>query len=129
MCLYVCNDVRDPSSERWNCGRESCPVILSKFRLPHKFRDLLHAAILRHGTNGFTSPPKESVLRIFFALKIRWLRQGLNPRSWVIIASTLLLDHRSRHNVPYKLKILNDLSYCIQSINILYNIHVRYIEF
>ena len=21
-CLYVCNDVRDPSSERWICGRE-----------------------------------------------------------------------------------------------------------
>ena len=22
-CLYVRNDTRDPSSERWNCGRES----------------------------------------------------------------------------------------------------------
>jgi hypothetical protein len=32
-------------------------------------RDLLHAANLRHGTDGFTSPPKEGVLRIFFALK------------------------------------------------------------
>jgi len=30
------------------------------------FRDLLHAANLRHWTNGFTSPPKEGVLRIFF---------------------------------------------------------------
>jgi len=29
------------------------------------FRDLLHAANLRHETNGFTSPPKEGVLRIF----------------------------------------------------------------
>ena len=58
-----------PSSERWNCEREICPVILPKFRLPLKFRDLLHAANLRHGTDGFTSPPKEGVLRIFFALK------------------------------------------------------------
>ena len=33
------------------------------------FRDLLRAANLRHGTDGFTSPPKEGVLRIFFALK------------------------------------------------------------
>ena len=33
------------------------------------FRDLLHAVNLRHGTNGFTSLPKEGVLRIFFALK------------------------------------------------------------
>jgi hypothetical protein len=29
------------------------------------FRDLLHAANLRHGTDGFTSPPKEGMLRIF----------------------------------------------------------------
>ena len=29
------------------------------------FRDLLNAVNLRHGTNGFTSLPKESVLRIF----------------------------------------------------------------
>jgi hypothetical protein len=33
------------------------------------FRDLLHAANLRHGTDGFTSPPKEGALRIFLALK------------------------------------------------------------
>ena len=30
------------------------------------FRDLLHAVNLRHGTNGFTSLPKEGLLRIFF---------------------------------------------------------------
>jgi len=24
------NDARDPSSRRWNCGRECCPVILPK---------------------------------------------------------------------------------------------------
>jgi hypothetical protein len=60
------------------------------------FRDLLHAVKLRHGTNGFTSPPKEGVLRIFFSLKIRRLRPGANPRTWVPKASTLPLDHRSR---------------------------------
>ena len=60
------------------------------------FRDLLHAANLRHGTDGFTSPPKEGVLRIFSPLKIRRLRPGLNPRTWVLKASTLPLDHRSR---------------------------------
>ena len=95
-CLYVRNDARDPSSERWNCGRERCPVILPKFRLPRKFRDLLHAENLRHGTDGFTSPPKEGALRIFFALKIRRLRPGLNLRTWVLKASMLPLDHRSR---------------------------------
>jgi hypothetical protein len=29
------------------------------------FGDLLHAVKLRHGTDSFTSPPKEGVLRIF----------------------------------------------------------------
>ena len=64
-CLYVLKDARDPGSERWNCGREICPVILPKFRLPRKFRALLHDANLRHGIDGVTSPPKEVVLRIF----------------------------------------------------------------
>jgi hypothetical protein len=52
-------------------------------------KDLLHAANLRHGTHGFTSLPKEGVLRIFRPLKIRRLRWGLNPRTWVPEASTL----------------------------------------
>ena len=56
-CLCVLSDARDPSSEMWNCGRERCPVVI----LP-KFRDILHAANLRHGTDGFNSPPKEGVL-------------------------------------------------------------------
>jgi hypothetical protein len=29
------------------------------------FRDLLHAIKLRHGTDSFTSPPKEGMLGIF----------------------------------------------------------------
>jgi hypothetical protein len=59
------------------------------------FRDLLPAVNLRHGTDGFTSLLKEGVLRIFFALKIRWLRPGVNPRTCVPKASTLPQDHRS----------------------------------
>jgi hypothetical protein len=60
------------------------------------FRDLLHAVNLRHGTHSFTSLPKDGVMRIFLALKIRRLRPGLNPRTWVLKASTLPLEHRSR---------------------------------
>ena len=60
------------------------------------FRDLLYAVNLRHGTNGFTSLPKEGLLRIFSPWKIRRLRPGLNPRTWVPKASTLSLDDRSR---------------------------------
>ena len=43
------------------------------------FRDLLHAINLRHGTEGFTSPPKEGVLRIFFALKNPKASVGFEP--------------------------------------------------
>jgi hypothetical protein len=35
----------------------------------HARKVLLHAVNLRHGTDGFTSPPKEAVLRIFITLK------------------------------------------------------------
>jgi hypothetical protein len=44
-------------------------------------RVLLHTANLRHG--------KEGMLWIFFARKIRRLRPGSNPRSWVPEASML----------------------------------------
>ena len=60
------------------------------------FRELLYATILRHGTDGFTSPPKEGMLRIFLPLKNPTALAGLNPQTWVPKASTLPLDHGSR---------------------------------
>ena len=96
-CLHVQRRERPPAAEGGTLrGREMFLQISSRIRLPRNSRDLLHAANLRHGTDGFTSPPKEGVLRIFSPLKIRRLRPGLNPRTWVPKASTLLLDHRSR---------------------------------
>jgi hypothetical protein len=41
-------------------GRER--VVNADFHVT--YRDLLHAANLRHGTAGFTSPPKEGVMGI-----------------------------------------------------------------
>jgi len=66
-----CHEARDPSGGMWNCGRECCPVILSKWRF------LRHLGIF--GTDGFTSPPKEGVLRIFFALKNPTALAGFEP--------------------------------------------------
>jgi hypothetical protein len=70
------------------------------------FRDLLHSANLRHGTDGFTSPPKEGVLRIFSPLKIRRLRWS---RSSVLAFSTQLRGFKpSRSRQIFKgEKILN----------------------
>ena len=70
-------------------GRERCPiVILPKFRLPRIFRDLLRAANLRHGTDGFTSPSEGRRAEDFFALKIRRLQPGLNAQTWVLQHAT-----------------------------------------
>jgi hypothetical protein len=56
------------------------------------FRGLLHAVKLRHDTDGFTSPPKEGVLRIFSPLKIRRIGPGANPRTWVPKATEVVFD-------------------------------------
>jgi hypothetical protein len=79
-------------------GREMFRQMWPRIRLPRNSRDLLHAANLRHGTDGFTSPPKEGVLRIFSPL-IRRLRPDLNSRTWVSKASTLPLDHRTYNSL------------------------------
>ena len=93
-CLHVQRRDRPLAAEGGTLrGREIFRKISSRIRLPRNSRDILHAANLRH---GFTSPPKEGFLRIFFALKIRRLRPGANPRTWVPKASTLSLDHQSR---------------------------------
>jgi hypothetical protein len=45
---------------------EKWPVKFSQtIRLARNCWVLLHAAKLLHGTDGFTSPPKEGMLRIF----------------------------------------------------------------
>jgi len=95
-CLHVQRRERLLAAEDGTLrGREMFWRISSRIRLPRNSRDLLHAANLRHGTDGFTSPLKEGVLKIFSPLKIRRLRPGLNPRTWVPKASTVPLDHRS----------------------------------
>jgi hypothetical protein len=47
--------------------------------------------ILRHGTYGFTSHPKEGVLRIFIVCKNTSPRLGLNPRPLGPVASSLTI--------------------------------------
>ena len=59
---------------------------------------------LRHGTDGFTSPPKEGVLRIF--------SPGLNPRTRVPEASTLTprppkpLEKLVKNSIIFAIKII-----------------------
>jgi hypothetical protein len=62
--LHACHHTTAPSGGRWNCGREmSCNFVQMRTCTP--FREFLHALKLRQGTDGFTSPAKEGVLRIY----------------------------------------------------------------
>ena len=52
------HDARDPSSETWNYF----PTNLAQSGDFHSFfRDFLHAANMRHGTDSFTSPPLKNM--------------------------------------------------------------------
>jgi hypothetical protein len=47
--------------------------------------------MLRHGTSGFTLPPKEGVLRIITVVKNLSLQPGLNPQTLDPVASTVTI--------------------------------------
>jgi hypothetical protein len=55
----------NPSSGRWNYGREIAENFAESGDFNVTFRVLLHVINLGHGTDGFTSPPKEGALRIY----------------------------------------------------------------
>jgi hypothetical protein len=101
-CLHVPINVSSPSSERWNCGREWSGNF-AEMTLFTPFRDLLHTENLRHGANGFTSLPKEGMLRIFFARKIRTRDLGYQR------PACYPLDHRPPTTRPHSLVL------CIQN--------------
>jgi len=57
-----------PAAEGETVG-EKCLEFCLNADLHVTFRNLLHAVKIRHGTDGFTSPPKEVVLRFFLGPK------------------------------------------------------------
>jgi hypothetical protein len=71
------------SQETWplNFAYETFLFILFLFYFYsiHARKVFLHAVNLRHGTDGFTSPPKEVVLRIFITLKNPSTSVGIEP--------------------------------------------------
>ena len=89
-CLYVHNDARDPSSERWNCEWEICPVILPKFRLPRKFRYLLHAQIYDMGQTALL-PLRRKACWGFFRPKNPTASAGFEPAN---------LGTKGQHSTP-----------------------------
>jgi hypothetical protein len=79
------------------------------------FRDPLHSVKLRHGTDGFTSPPKEVVLRIFSPQKSDGFSWVWTRELWVPKASRLPLDHRSRFYPIFYSLILPHSALCVDT--------------
>ena len=96
--LHAYHHARAPSGRKVELWARKVLEFCLNFNFHVTFRYLLHAVKLRHGTDGFTSPLKEGVLRIFFVLKIRRLRPGANPWTWVPKASTLPLVSQVYNN-------------------------------
>jgi len=94
---HVWNDASEPPQRKVELWARNCREFCRKFL----FWVLLHAVNLRHGTDGFNSPPKEGALRIFSPEKSDgfgrvWTRELGYQRP-----ARSPLDHRSRckHNV------------------------------
>jgi len=62
---HVWNNACEPQQQKVELWARNCREFCRKWRLPRHSWVLLHAVNLQHGTNGFTSPPKEGTLRIF----------------------------------------------------------------
>ena len=85
-------------SEGGKYGREMADQILPTACYFHsKCRDLLHAANLRHGTDGFTSSPKEVMLRIFSPEKSDGFSRGLNSRTYCSLLGLFLDQPLEQH--------------------------------
>ena len=79
----------NPSSGRWNYGREISENFCRKWRLPRHFWVLLHLRKFTTWDRRLYFPSEGRRAEDFFARKIRRLRPGLNPRTWVPKTSTL----------------------------------------
>ena len=82
----------------------NCPIIIPKYWLTHKFRDVFLASNLRRGTDGFTSL-RTKACRWCFSLKIRQIRPCSNLRTWVLKASTLPQDYLLYLHIYFRLLV------------------------
>jgi len=85
---HIWNDASEPQQRKVELWAKNFREFCRKWRLPRHFCVLLHAVNLRHGTDGFTSPPKEGVLRIFSPEKSDgfgrvWTREQSYTLCWI----------------------------------------------
>ena len=110
---HAWNDASEPQQRKVELWARNCREFCRKWRLPRHFWVLLNAVNLRHGTDDFTSPPKEGVLRIFSPEKCDgfgrvWIRELGYQRP-----ARLPLDHRSRALLIVTKKYMNICHNCV----------------
>jgi hypothetical protein len=86
------------STQRRKVGTvgEKCPEILPKCRILRYIQESFTCRKATRWDRRFYFPSDGRRAKDFFALKIRRLRPGENPRTWTPKASTLPLDNRIR---------------------------------
>ena len=90
------NDASEPQKRKVELWARNCREFCRKWRLPRHFWVLSHAVNLRHGTDGFTSPPMESVLRIFSPEKSDGFGRVWDRELGYQRPARSPLDHRAR---------------------------------
>ena len=78
-CLHVRHDAINPSGGRWNCGRECCPVILPKWRLPRHLGTFYMPQIYDMGPTALLPLRRKACWALFFALKNPTASAGFEP--------------------------------------------------
>ena len=120
---HVWNDASEPQQRKVELWARNCREFCRKWRLPCHFWALLHDVNLRHGTDGFTSPPKEGVLRNFFAgfgrvwtRELGYQRPARSPPRppkpldcilgcWIMIFLQLTVVPQSKETASHKVKV------------------------
>jgi hypothetical protein len=124
-------------SEGGKYGREMAdPIFPTACDFHGKCRDLLHAANLCHGTDGFTSPPKEGMLRIFSPEKSDgfsrvWTREPLEGKKSSCFTKPCLVvtywfmnyitlgEQKKKHRKTYIIQIYNKIE-----LKVLYELQI-----
>jgi len=95
ICLHVCNNARDPSTERWNYAWERLSSTFAYMACLYTPLGIFYMSQIYYMRPTALLPLWRKVSQGFFLpLKIGQLRLDLNPWTWVLNASALRLDHR-----------------------------------
>ena len=78
-CIHVHHDVRHPSGGSGNCGRECCPVILLKWRLPRHLGIFYMPQIDDMGPTALLPLRRKACWRFFVDLKNPTASSGFEP--------------------------------------------------